>query len=164
MSKMYSEEVVVELLRDSNGERGRLYYFLYKVLKERGLDYKEIMTEIVKQNTIDSLQGVEEVVGKIENPADYTKLFTSDHELNAKSFVQEILKKDEEESIILLHDCPLAHVWKTMNLDLETKKELCDLANVCDFTTASLFDCINLDIVNNCVENEYCELVIKKKK
>ena len=161
---MYSEEVVVDLLRQANGQRGRLYYFLYKVLKEKGLDYKEIMTEIVRQNTTDMLQGVEDVVGKIENPADYTKLFTSDHVLNAKTFGQELLKKDEEESIVLLHDCPLEHVWKTMNIDLETKKELCVLANVSDYTTASLFDCVDFDIVKNCVENEYCELVIKKSK
>ncbi len=164
MEKMYNENEVLDLMNQAHEQKSRLYYFLYKVLKERGLDYEGIITDIVKYNITDLCKNIHEVMDKVENAADYTKLFTSDHELNAKNYGQEISKKEENESIVLLKDCPMVRTWKKMNIDPAERKELCDLIKSGDYIVASNFDSIDFNIEKTCADSDCCKLVIRKKQ
>lgn len=164
MNEKYDKDTVLELLREEVGLRGRLYYYTYAVLKEKGLDYKNIMSEILRRNVHDSINGDEELLDMVKNPDDIVDVFTSDHELLGMSFDQKVIASNEEEGIIRFDHCPYNEAWKDMNLDFETRKELCEIELVDMKSLADVFDGIDFCHSSNCIESDYCELTFRKNK
>lgn len=163
--KKYSIEEVVEFVNGAIGERAAVYYYLYKVLKEKSLDARPIMEEIVNRYGESSLDNIEEVTGKINNYQDFMKIYTKYYDDATNSvFGIEIIKSDENESIVQHKSCPLVAKWREMGISKEEIKELCDIANVVDFCTVEHFGCVNLKF-NKLIGHgdECCELVYSKK-
>lgn len=159
----YTREEYISALRKGAAERARVYYFTMKVLKDRELDYKELLAEIITRFS-DSITENAFEYDENHTPDEYLKLFLTGDTAEADAFGQVIVKSDEKSAIIRMYDCPLAAEWKAMGISNDEMKEVCDLANIMDFQTAKRFGGIDLHI--DCkmgYNDEFCQLTAIQK-
>jgi len=151
------KQAVTEAIKD----RGRIYYFIWKTIKELHpeIDADEIMEEASRK--FGSL--ISSKFKKVDNAKDAMIEFSS--KVGILAFDQEFIELNEDRSVKKTYKCPHMDAFKELGCSDEEMEKLCDMLSEGDFAQYVTYPNVKLTFKSLLSRGQkYCEPVFTKEK
>jgi hypothetical protein len=148
----------VKLLRDATGDRASYLYFLYKELKDSGVENVE---EIAKRAIFKFGQAKVGWIGKMEVPHDFVEFVGASPTREVIGL--EVPVDTAERAEVRFTFCPLVDKWQKLGATPEELSTLCDIAMQVDEGTFSGTN-IHMELPKSLARGEpYCQMILTLK-